>query len=670
MPLSIDNNLPQSFPTPSYLTLTSWRKGVISLLDKSRLPVDALEQADNMYLVEDGQPTVRPGVDWFGTAVPNGQPIDGGDYFDLNGTIHLVVVAGGIVYRSLDDGQNWTQCTGFTMTAGQPVETNQYNNSLYLTTPTDDITLYDGTTTLQRYTSLATPAAPSAVETGLTGSGIPYYYKVSRVNTIGFSASSPVNTGAVDSNLARSAWSSGTNYVTLTTPTAVTGQTRWDFYISEDNINFYYLSSVVATPGSTSVFIDNGTSIPVPSTVAPTQSTAGGPPVAELTNVGSRMWGVRDRSNRYRIWFSSGNPPLGAFSSAYDGGYIDWAPGGKDIPNKVIDYRDGKGTPYATVFCDSADGQGCIIQVSLDIITVGDVSITVPSAYRLPGSRGTPSPGSVVNVLNDYMFYNSQAFYNLGSRAQFLNLLSTDEASANIRPSVKEISVMGEQNITSVYFDAKVLFSVPKGSTINNTTMVYDTERKAWLPTAFTRGFKKFLRYTTTSGASKLLAIGPGDNRLSEISQNIQGDYGTAFTSTLRTGLYAVSKNRFEFQWTEEAEIELSNPSGTIRVELIGLERSKGFTSQATASITSTLSNTGWDTFLWDSTLWDDTSNAPDTYSESSVKRYFRIGKELNAVQWQLTTNSLEGNYVLRTLQTWGTNTQSTKPRAWRISTI
>ena len=667
MPLNIPNDLPTNFPTPQYLTLSSWKKGVISLIDKSRLPLDALEQADNLFLVEDGQPTLRPGVDWFGVAVPNGQAIDGASYFDFNGAIHIVVVAGGVIYRSTNNAQSWTQCTGFTMTVGRRVKMLQYNNSLYMTNGVDDITLYDGSLVLNRYTTLSVPAAPSAVKTGLTGTGIPYYYKVSRVNTIGFSTASPTNTGAVESNLSRSSWSSTTNFVTLTTPSADAGQTRWDIYLSEDNVNFYYLSSVAATSGATSVFVDDGTAIPVPSTIAPTASTATGPKVEELENVGSRMWGVRDTVNRYRIWFTSGSPPVGAFSSAYDGGYLDWAPGGKFIPNKVIDYRDGKGTPLATVFCTSADGQGCVLQVSLDIITIGDISITVPSAYRLPGSRGTPAPGSVVNVLNDYMFYNTQAFYNLGSRAQYLNLLSTDESSANIRPSVKSISTMGESGIASVYYDAKVYFSVPIGSSTNNYTMVFDTERKAWLPTAFTRGFKDFLRYTTTDGSPKLLAYNSGDSRLSEISTSIQGDYGQPFTSILKTGLYPTTKNRFEFQWTEQAEIELSNPSGITAVELVGLERSKGFSSQASANITSTLSTTGWDTFLWDTTAWDDTSNAVDTYSESSVKRYFRLGKELNAIQWIITTNSLEANYVLRTLQTWGTQTNGGLPRSWRI---
>ena len=668
MPLQLKDDSPKNFPVPQYLTLDNFKRGVITLIDKSRLPKNALQEADNIFLYEDGQPGPRPGVDWFGAESPNAAEIQGFDYFDADGTIHLVIVAGGNVYRSLDDGATWTICTGVTLNTTAQVNMNQYNSFLYMTNGIDNITIYDGTTVLTQYSTLATPGAPSAAETGLaTGSAFTYYYKVARVNTIGFSAASPKNTGTVSSNLERTQWDATTNYVTLTTPTAVAGQTRWDIYLSTDDVDYYYLSSTTATNGATSTWVDDGSAIVVPSTTAPTDSTAQGPLVEELTNVGSRMYGVRDTNNRFRIWFSSANTPKGAFSSAYDGGYLDWQEGGKYIPVKVEDYRDGKGTPYATVWCDSADGQGCILQMSLETFTVGDISVTIPSAYKLPGSRGTPSPGSVVNVLNAYYFYNSQAFYNLGSRAQFLNLLSTDEASANIRPTIKQITTAGEPYITSTYFDARIYFSVPYGTTTNNYTAIYDTERKAWLPTAFTIGFKRFLRYTDTTGTQRLLAVKPGDTKLSEISESIQGDYGEPFTTSLYTGLYPVTKNRFEFQWTEEAEIELSNPQGAINFELLGIERTRGFRSSKSATVQTTLTGQGWSTFAWSVMDWSDTSTVPDTYSESSVKRYFNVQKELNAVQWHITTNSLNARYVLRTLQTNGTDTQSGKPRSWKL---
>lgn len=667
MPLQTPDDTPTKFPTPQYLTLGNFKRGVISLIDKSRLPKDALEKADNIFLVEDGQPSPRPGVGYFGTAPSGSNAILGFDYFDYSGAIHVLCATNdGKIWRSTNDAATWAECTGGTVTAAIDVNFNQNGGYMYITNGTDNIIRYDGTTTLVTYTTLTTPAAPTIAETGLAGTGFNYYYKTSAVNTVGFSVASSASI-VVQSSLARDTWDATTNFAVITVPAFQATQTRADIYISENDIDYYYLAS---TSVSGATYKDDGTAIPVPSTLAPTGNTSQGIKAAELVNVGSRMYGVRDTDNPYRIWFSGSGNFAGSFSTAYDGGYLNWQTGGKYRPVKVEDYRDGKGTPLATVWCKSADGQGCILQMSLDVFTVGDISITVPSAYKLPGSRGTPASGSVVNVLNDYMFYNSQAFYNLGSRAQYLNLLSTDEASANIRPSVKAISTAGETGIASVYFDAKVYFSVPVGSSTNNKTMIFDTERKAWLPTAFTIGFKKFLRYTDTAGGPRLLCLRPGDAQLSEISTNIRGDYGSAFTTDLVTGLYSITKDRFEFQWTEEGEMEFSNPEGDISVTLIGIDRGTGFGTLGTAVISTSagLSTTGWDSFLWDSTAWDDTSNAITTTSESSVKRYFRLGKELNAVQWEVVTSTLDGNYILRTLQTWGTETQGGKPRSWRVT--
>lgn len=668
MPLATTNDAaPTNFPKPDYLTLGNFKRGVITLIDKSRLPLDALASADNIFLVEDGQPSPRPGTDWYGTAMPNGTEIDGFDYFDFGGVIHIVAVAGGVVYRSTNNGITWTLCTGATLTAGAVTLLNQYNNFLYITNGIDIITRYDGSTTLQQYASIATPAAPTAVVTGMTGTTYTYYYKVSAVSQVGFSAASTKLT--VQTAQSRDTWDS-THYVTLTTPAPVTNQTRFDIYFSTDDLNYYYIDSIVSSPATPSVtYKDDGTAVVIPSTTAPTANTTQGPLVSELTNVASRMFGVRDPSNRYRIWFTSGAAPFGSFSSGYDGGYLDWQPGGKYIPVKVADYRDGKGTPMATVWCSSADGQGCIIQMSLDTLTIGNISVTVPSAYKLPGSRGTNAPGSVINVLNDYMFENSQAFYNLGSRAQLLQILSTDEVSANIRPTVKTISHAAEPRIATAYFDAKVYFSVPYGDTKNNATAIFDTERKAWLPKAFTVGYKQFLRYTDTSGQQHLLAVKPGDNRLTEISNNFSGDYGVAFNTELLTGLYPIAKDRFQFQFTEEMEWEFSNPQGSIFVELLGIDRQKGFKSIKLAPVVVSSSGTsnGWDVGDWDIHPWDNTTGTITTFSESSFKRYTPVQATLNAIQWHVYTNSLDAKYILRALQTWGTPDDGGHPAQWRV---
>ncbi len=140
-----------------------------------------------------------------------------------------------------------------------------------------------------------------------------------------------------------------------------------------------------------------------------------------------------------------------------------------------------------------------------------------------------------------------------------------------------------------------------------------------------------------------------------------------AFTTSLVTGLYPTTKDRFDFQFTEEGEVEFSNPQGTVAIELLGIERSRGFSSTKNETVTVVTSTTGHDNYFHDTRLHDNTSDVTVAFSESSVKRYFTVQKELNGVQWHISTNSLAAQYVLRTLQTWGTATNAGKPRSWRI---
>lgn len=655
MPLLQEITLPNNEPKPSYLSMDNFRRGVITIVDKSRIPLNALEVADNAFLYEDGLPGPRPGLGWFGVAVPNGEPIDGFDYYDKDGDIHIVAVAGGVVYRSTDMAKTWDECTGGTTVAGERVEFNQNGGKLYITTKSSHIVLYDGTTVLDGYDELTNPVAPTSTRTGLAGTDFTYRYKVAAVNQIGFTGASPMV--AQDVSEERQYWGS-TDYLTLEV-TPVSGADRYDWFISEDGLDYYYLSSTVKPK-----FKDDGKAVIIPSMKAPVENTTTGPMVEELVNVGERQYGVRDPDNPYRIWFTGSGNYSGSFSGAYDGGYIDWQPGGKYRPVHVEDYRDGKGDPLATVWCESADGIGTILQMSLEVMTIGDYSITVPSIYRLPGSRGTNAPGSVVNVLNDYLFLNNQAMYNLGSRAQYLGLLSTDEVTGDIRPTLRKINKDAEKGVVAEYWDAKVLVSVPYGTTENNATILYDTERQAWLPYAFKLGFSRFVRM-----GQQLLALKPGDNRLTEISYSLTTDYGDPFETVIITGIMPLSRNKYEFIWVEEAEMEFSNPRGTINIDLNGFDRSKGFVNIAHRKLqVGYTADEGWNNIEWNTAEWNESSSVASVFSESSLKRYFNVQKELNSVQWRIQSQSIDKMFVLRNLQTWGTDTQAGKPRQWRLN--
>lgn len=658
----INDSPPQNVP----LTQDKFDRGVISLIDQSKLPKNALKEADNIVLSEDGAPKVRPGLAWYGTSALPGGVLDGGSAFidnDEAETSHLVQVIGGKVYRSINDGATWAECTGASFTSGKKVKTIQANDVSYLYNGWDNIIRYNGGTTLDTYIALPTPIGNAPTKVGLGGTTIyTYRYRVAAVNNIGYTLASPAQTINVDR--LRTSFDS-TNYVQFTWQ-PVTGAVRYDIYVGLTSGEEAYLGSVEGE--QTTTYQDRTGAIEQVANIVPDSNTTQGPRVGDMAVIGTRIYATADRDFPYRVWISGAGRYMGMFSSAYDATYIDLQKGGLFKPVKVEDYRDGKGTPLATVWCRSKDGKGCVWQGSLESFTVGTITFPVPNFYKLPGSRGTEAPMSVINVLNDYFYYNSQAFYNLGSRAQFMNLLSTDEASANIRPDVKKIRASAASGIVAHFEDAKLYFSVPYNSDQNNATIMYDTERRAWLPRAFNVGFERFFSYTDAAGERHTLAWKTGDDKFTEIAEKFKGDYGVPFYSSLMTGLMHVNpRNRMEFMWIEEAEFEFANPEGEITVELSGITRNDGFRQIASRTMKPDGVLYSWTTHAWTKNKWTDTALPISSYSEPSRKRYFSVQEDLNAYQYRVTTNSLASNYVLRTLQVNGTATQAGKPREWEL---
>ncbi len=665
------NQIPENPPNFITLNQDNFSRGVISVIDETKLPRNALKEARNLTLAEDGSPQVRPGVGWFGTA-PSADAIEGAAMHVMpDDAVHLLVIAGGKVWRSVNDGLTWVVCSKagpveVVFTTGHKVRSEQANAFTYLFNGWDNIIRYNGTTTLQTYTALTTPTGNTPTKTGLAGTNIyTYRYRVSAVNDVGFTIASTATTIPVDR--LRNDFDA-TNYVTFTW-VAVTNAVRYDIYVGliagEEN----YIDSVEGQ--ATITYLDKGNAVEQVSVQAPDSNTTQGPRSADMALIGSRLYATADRDFPYRVWISGAGRYIGSFGSAYESTYLDWQKGGQLKPVKVEDYRKGNNEPVATIWCRSKDGRGAVLQGTLEAYTVGDVTFPVPNFYKLPGSRGTDAPDSVVNVLNDYMYYNSQAIFNLGSRAQFLNLLSTDEASANIRPHVKRIRKSASGGIAGHFQNGKLLMSVPYESDNNNYTIIFDTERKGWLPEGFTLGFDGFLEYTdiTSEEEHHLLCWKTGDNKLSEISEDIQGDYGQAFQTSLITGLMHINpKNRFEFLWCEEGEIEVAQPRGTIEIELSGISRENGFEQLDTPKhIRPSTIKYSWGTFGWTEHAWSYKATSAVSYSEASTKRFFNVQKEINAYQYRINTNSLDAFYIARTLQINGTGTQGGKPPEWEL---
>lgn len=663
MQLATVSGLPDNPQNLITLTQDKFDRGVITLIDQSKLPRNALKELVNGILGEDGAPMIRPGLKWYGTNASS-SAIDGAYfYISTSDAVHILKVAGGIIYRSLDNGTTWATCTGATFTSGKKVHMVQARQYMYLYNGWDNIIRYDGTTTLNVFSALSTPVGNTPTKTGLAGTTYTYRYRVSAVNGIGFTIASTAVTIQVDRT--RNSFDAS-NKVTFTW-TAVTGAVRYDIYVGQIAGEEVYIDSVQGQ--ATVTYVDAGQAVEQVASLAPETNTTQGPRVGDMALVGSRLYATRDRDNKYRVWISGAGAYIGYFSSAYDATYIDLQLGGQHKPVKVEDYRDGKASPLATVWCDSADGLGSIFQGSLESITIDNQIIPIPAFYKLPGSRGTNAPDSVVNVLNDYMYFNRQAIYNLGSRAQFLNLLSTDEATANIRPTIKAVNPAASDGICAHFTDAKVLISVPYNGSVNNATIMFDSERKAWNPRAFNVGFERFFDCPDTDGITHLLCWKPGDTKLTEIDEDTYGDYGQPFETSLITGLRSVNeRDRFQFIYAEEAEVEFADPLGTINIELSGITREDGYVKLGdTMTIEPSFTKNSWTTAAWSTAKWTNTANTQVSYSEPSTKRFWAIGRAINAYQFRVQTNSLNSRYILRTLQIKGTPDDGGKPQDWEL---
>lgn len=644
------------------LTLNKFNGGLVTLVDESLLPANAVKYAKNLMQTQDGRWSVRWGTAYYG--VDLGGTIRGAErYVASDNTIHLVVAVDSgssvTIKRSTDNGATWSTCTGSTLQTGKVCYFLQINNYLYIANSYNSLTRYDGTTTLQPFTSLTTPGAPSPTVTGATGTNYTYYYRITATNSVGETLSSTA--GSCQTSKLRSDFTAGTDKITLTW-SAVTNAVRYNIYVGEVSGQETFLDSVTGL-----TYIDDGSLTPNPYVFLPTSDTTAGPTFGPMELSGNRMWGVGDPNNQWRVYWGGTGQYQGYFSPYYGAGYIDLEKGGPERPKKVVHYRDGKGGNFATILTSDPEGNGSIWQVDLQSETVGNTTYTVPVAVKIVGSVGSVAPMSVVKVRNDIMFFNRKGFFTLGSKAQMLNLLSTDEISSNIRPDVRNFKGTLLGSVSGYYYDAKVFYSVPSSgtSTTNDAVYVNDTERRNWSG-PWTFGVERFFTYTDTSGSTHLLGTPANGSRLIEISSSIQGDLGQAFQTELITGLLPVSSDRTAFAKIRKAYIELSQPVGPIEFSVLGTEKKKAFSNLDTLTINDTVSNAGIGTQMLGTAVIGDTSITPTVFSRSTVKKVVRINRLLNNIQFQIITNSTTAAYTLLTLQAKGFLVPTRDPNDWR----
>lgn len=619
-------------------------RGVMSVYDDTRLPKEAVLQAYNMMLDQDGVWTQRPGTQAYGATLTT--PIDGAGSFvkyNTNGTIstYIWVIDNG-AFKYSQDGGAWTTVSGMTWTTNKQIFGKQIGSRLYLGNGTDAMAYVDiSTLTITTFTALAVPGSLVApTRSGLAAGSYNAYYKITAVNTIGESVASAEMSVSGGINKTRDNWTVGTDYLTMSWG-SVAGATRYNIYYSDAPGVEVFLDS-----SATTSYIDTGVATPNPYQEAPTVDTSGGPKYQYLALSGNRLWATRDPNNPYRVGWTGTGQYLGAFNPFYGGGYIDLNKGGDERPEAIVHFRDGRGNSVATVLTSNPNGSGSTWHVSLTTLTVDTLVIVIPQAYQQQGSVGTRSPRGVVEYDDSVYYPSPKGFQVVGSKQSILNVLVTSEVSGNIRPDVRSINNLYANNICGYAYDGRIYWSLPYASTTNNQTWVLDLERGGVWSLYWSVGVKQFFEYTDSGGVIRLLAVPVSGTKLIEFSRTVSGDSGTAFSTNLESGMIHWDDNHTSWAYIQKVYCEIADPRGNPNFTVSGTQKGKNFSTLGTISITNITSDSDMSSDLMSDFLLSDSNNAPSTFTQASVKKYVRINKLLNNLKWQFTSSAINTEYT------------------------
>lgn len=639
------------------MEIKDFKGGSNVLLDEASISPNEAYTANNLVQVGQGLWKPRWGTAYYGADI--GDTIDGAsEYLKSDGTTELIAIAGGKAYKSTDGG-TWTEVTGATFTADVQCYFLQIAGLLYIANGTDALARYNGTT-LSTYSALAAPAGlAGALASGLASGTITYYAQVTALNEVGETVGCSEVSKTV--NKKRDTWNATTDGITWSW-SAVAGATRYQLYISDTSGYEQLLTSTTALS-----YLDNGSLTINEYITPPLQNTTSAPKFKSMIMSGNRIWATVDPDSPYTVYFSGTGTFIGTFSDFYGGGWINLEKGGRETPQKVVHYQSGSGTGVATVLCKTPEGRGAVWQISIESLTIGDTSFSVPSATKVVGSWGTEAPLSVVSDGNNVMFANRKGWFSMGPQQNFLGILRTNEISNKIRPYWRSLVQSKISGIAAYFYDAKIFISVPVSASGNNQTVILDTERGNWA-VSWSFGVKQFLEYTETTGTTKFLYVPLTGNKLIEISENISGDLGAAFSTDYQSGRMETSKLWKDFVRLDKVFIKLGNPKGTVYFEVSGTEKAGGFRTLVSKAITPTSSMTGMGFDLMGNVLMGSTLGTPSTFSDSSDPRYVKIRKTMRDIKLRVYSSNADTDYILQGFIIEGTPIRTNPPSAWKLS--
>lgn len=649
-------------PKIKRVSINDWRGGKISTSDDGRVDNDGLTASQNVILEQDG--VIRP---WQSMVAYGPQPAgtvlgELGEFKVVEGntntkwliTVQNVSGTANVYIRKDQDA--WIQCTGKDYNLTADCHFAQIDNKVLVTNGVDNLSYLDidpdsGTyQTVIPFVAVDTPSTTSATPTGLTGSSYTLSYKVTSSNQ-GESAASAAFTTTVSK--VRGNWNGTSEYVTI----QADRETNADYYhvyindaASSTSGEWEYIGSVKDPgTGTTWSFVDTGANSPDFTRVAPLGDSSAGPKATRASVINGRVYLTGDADNPRYVRF--GGDVLGSeldFSPYNGGGYVEIGAGGKEVPVRVISFRDGRGIPTIMALCQTTAGRGKRYTLTPQTTTLGTTLINFVQVAEDNGEDGTDAPDGVV-VYRDALWYPSlDGFKTTYTKQQIQNILSTDSLTEKINPDVNNISLANLNKCVGVAFEGRIYWTLPVGSSSNNQIWTLDLERgRGWMLPRIA-DVDWIMVYEDNSGNTKLLAL--SNNEIFEFSySSLTNDNGTPFGTYARSGIIKFSEDGEEYASVIDVKFVFLRPRGSIQLQVDGLlEDEEQSSSIGTKSYTTTANYAGWTETSFDSpSEWGSTEEIPTSSAVTRKTTTIEIDEELKWLTWSLKTTDAGVDYRL-----------------------
>jgi len=566
----------------------------------------------------------------------------------------LIIFANGLARRK--NGDSWDTISGYTPTAGYPVNALQIGSYLYACNGQDSLARYNGTL-FTTYTALVPPVNLAGALSNLTTGNYTLYAEVTAHNEIGETVGSVEVSKTINKD--RDSWTTGEK-ITWTWD-KVTNATYYTFFLGTESGYEGKVTDIAQMDSPT--FVDDG-SMAINPYIVPSEGdsndpdghgTTGGPKFRYMTVSGNRLWGTGDVDNPWRVYFTGKGIRLGIFSYAYGGGWIDIEKGSKNRTAGIIDFQ---GLPYI-FYSSSYFAPRALIQVENDAFfltggrgSVWSVNLTYNSTYDF----FDPIPTKTTNLTS------SKGIFVFGNEPNVMStVLRTNELSAKVRTFIQSISNADVEKTCAYYKNGKVFFSTP------NKTFYYDRERLAWVRDW---GFGSTLlgEFTESTGTVKFLGSMTTDGYMFEISPSYQGYLGQAFPTRYLSPRFPIDEDWTQFAKMGRSYIRLGNAEGTVNYNIYGTQKSTNFQSLVSGSITreTASSGLGWDPL--GSVQLGTTAGVPTTFEDASTIKYLKINKRLRDIQFEVTTTGMADKATILGLMAEGRIVQTVPPSSWKLS--